>query len=93
MSGIKQTNHIGCENVGQRIPNVSTTRKIAMPYLNIILKAIGMIEYTKYRYFESRKTYIILIVSPDLSIRNRNELIFPTMIRFGAYGRTHKIDI
>ena len=23
--------------------------KIAMPYLNIILKAIGMIEYTKYR--------------------------------------------
>ena len=65
-----------------------------MPYLNIILKAIGMIEYTKYmNHFESRKTYIILIVSPDLSIRNRNELIFPTMIRFGAYGRTHKIDI
>ena len=27
MSGIKQTNHIGCENVGQRIPNVSSTRK------------------------------------------------------------------
>ena len=24
MSGIKQTYHIGCENVGQRIPNVST---------------------------------------------------------------------
>ena len=27
MSGIKQTYHIGCENVGQRIPNVSTTGK------------------------------------------------------------------
>ena len=87
MSGIKQTYHIGCENVGQRIPNVSSWKV----YNITTHKFIDI--YQKNRFvlrYRIHKTYLSKLF---MCYRNRNELIFPSMIRFGSYGRAHKIDI
>ena len=57
MSGIKQTYHIGCENVGQRIPNVSswkvyniTTHKFIDIYQKNRFVQCYDIEYIKHIY-------------------------------------------
>ena len=55
MSGIKQTNHIGCENVGQRIPNVSIEKKtiITLSDRNMYTYQLDLIYEKQHNLFDT----------------------------------------